>query len=298
MEASELCDGLKKKVASLEEQLSAVSEHRRVVRNDLTDYMRALRHVAEHLGVEKVGSCSELEHRIWVAVNDLRRAAKGITESEKLQQELRVVREDRQAAIDSREKKIDGLVCQLREVSDELESSRRQARSAACELKDYHVKYQALDKAADEACIFAGLDRSGEGIVQDVVLDSLDRLSKACVADTTDTRIKRLEQVCYGAESRSGVSCREINPWRRIEYVLNTMAAELAHLRVTGKVPEAVRKKVWAIQRNLGAEVSDHTHSHHRDETEEVINVLKAIENTAMDAQNVRAACLKLKELL
>jgi hypothetical protein len=383
MEASELCDQLKAKIAQLEDELKATKDSRNDFKGQLEDHQDVLRKLAEHLRVEYTGSVYELEHRLWQAANTLRGshadAIKPLVaelnqkrdECNLFSQRIKDLRlkikncadtvighrtgfSPEEAALPAiidtvrdlrRAKMVDAndmeelarlrleyaswlslksqitdeanqMRATLHFIADELGLSSRNAlperqwflkqlqelrvkvddaKKLGFELKDYHAKYQAINKAADEACNFAGLDRSPGPTVQDTVLDTLERLAKHCAAETTDSRIKLLERVCYGAESRSGVSCREINPWRRIEYVLNTMAAELAHLRVQGKVPEAVRTKVWAIQRNLEAEVNDYTH---RNETEEVIKILEAIEKKAYEAQNVRAACIKLKELL
>jgi len=212
-----------------------------------------------------------------------------------LKEHIDVLKADHQAAIEGREK-------ELNELSDEIKSTKDKLLQAQGELKDYNKYYKELHVAADKAATDAGLAPGHGYLVQLSILDVLERLSEACVNDTTDTRIKELEQVCYSAESRSGVMCKEQSPWRRIRYVLENMAAEIARLKCTGgnKVPEEVLRKLWAVLQNLDAKGADMAGEggEWSTDTGKALALIERIAEKAYRGQDIRATCLKLKELL
>lgn len=288
MEASELCDKLKNKINDLEKELVVTRAHRDTIEGALGDCKTVLNQIAAHLGVEAC-TVSETKHRVWIEVNNLRRELKAASSDKDDLDRMRSEAKERTK--------------QLRELSDELESTQRRARDAASELKKYNKKYKELEQAAKEALSHVGLGvQPEEYTVQAYVLATLSRLAEAAHNDTVDTRMNpheaAVEQACYSAESHTGIMCREANPWSRVEYVLKNMSAEISRLRNHAKpVSETVKQRIWQIQRNLNAEAG-RTAIPHQTDVEEVLAVLDLIEKKAMEAQNVRAACLKLKDLL
>jgi hypothetical protein len=252
-----------------------------------------------------------------------------------LKEHIDVLKADHQAAIEGRDKELN---------------------DALGELKGYHKAYKELEKATVAAMAKVGLRSDAEPYtVQAQVLQALERLSEAAFNDTVDSRLKKLEQVCYAAESRSGVMCREENPWQRIRYVLENMAAEIARLKVNkenavsplvyrrinelmvflgadgcrqgawvdeasqaiamldaiqkkvkeaqnSQVPEEVLRKLWAVLQNLDAKGADMAMAGEGGEWStdigKALALTERIAQKAYEGQNIKAACLKLKELL
>lgn len=185
----------------------------------------------------------------------------------------------------------------IREAAGASKLVEAERESARAELVTYHKRYQELDRAAAVALARVGLVCEFDShLVQDRVVQTLDRLSDAALNDTVDKRIKELEQVCYLAESTGGVMCREENPWTRVTWVLQQLSAQLARYRVQGSEDLApIRKRLWHIATNLGFDGVEGSWKNH---TAEINDLLAAIEKKAYEGQNVKAALLRVKDLL
>jgi hypothetical protein len=424
------CDSLKEKIRDLEADLARnkqlvstwrqdAENQRELVRQNCDTKMELLKilgFTAEHLGVSQEGTNQVVSHRIWEAVNELRRDAKQLrgdlsncTRTAELKEAIKVQTEgvkqleadceDLRVLVSDRDAKLrnQALTCEKlqKELAEEKESRKdllawrtelrerigrsyklagggcsphsaeqldfvdaevrsfKEARTKAAadlsrvlsdqekyakalqgitsavfincdgalvykdfvdnvlkkfrelgfgcrdELSEYHRKYNELETTAERAMERVGLVSEGCSTKHDAIKQSLERLSEAAHNDTVDARMKELEQVCYAAETRSGIMCREENPWRRVKYMLENLAAEIARSKVGVKVHEKIKGKVWAILTNLGVGVvAVAGDARWSDDVSEVLDVLGAIEKKAYEAQNVRAACLKLKELL
>lgn len=182
-------------------------------------------------------------------------------------------------------------------VRDQRNAAKSQAEAAKYldDLKDYEKAFKELDAAAKKAMEAVGMQYgAGKWTKRECLIDALERLSEVALNDTVDSKIKELEQVCYHAESQSGCLSTRQNPWQRVKEVLETMAAKIR--RQEHQVPDEVWRKMWAILSNLG--LSQTWGGGTLSQAEEAMHVLRAIETKAYDCQNIKAACMRLKELL
>lgn len=310
------CDALKEKICKLESDNAALKRTEKMLRDNIDaaerygqsqrdekmELLKILGDTAKHLRVSEDGTNQDVSLRIWAAVNDLRRGHNDylltvarvaqavdadttgtihnvmdsiLVQFSKLKEEIDVLKADNQAAIEGRDK-------ELNEQSGEL--------------KMYGNRYKELDQAAKKALASVGLTVVPEPYtVQQTILDALEKLAEAAFNDTVDSKLKELEQVCYSAESRSGIMCREENPWARIKWVLDGMSSEICRWRCGNNVHETVRTRMRETASRLGLVL---TKVAWRSELGEVSELLGMLEKKALEGQDIKAACLKLKELL
>ena len=202
---------------------------------------------------------------------------------------------------DETERLIEALREQIKIAESQAKMATMQASDSAYELKEYHKKYQELEAAAKVAVTKAGVKvHADEYTVQAYVLAALERMSAAVRNDTVDTRMKKLEQLCYQAESTSGVLCREANPWDRVAWVLNQMACTITSLRNSPQVNGALKARIFRLQRSVGAEVTPSAPKLAPDASDfdTLLYVLDLIEMKVAESRRVHDLFLKLKEVL
>lgn len=273
----------------------------RIQTGNCEELMMFLSYIAYNAGVAEAPSeakdkCSAqaVYTRVLHKLSKMRDAG---SENEELQDKL----EKKEKVLEYAKGELDDCSKKLRELKEESERERCNAAKSQAEaakyledLKDYEKAFKEIGAAAEKAMVSVGMQYgAGKWTKRECLIDALERLSEAALNDTVDSKIKELEQACYSAESQSGCLCKEQNPWARVKWVLNQQACKIRHQEF--QVPEKVRKKLWAILSNLGMGVVEGAAFNGADEA---MAILEAIEKKAYEGQNIRAACVRLKELL
>lgn len=336
-EATAACDALKARIKSLEDDLAGRDAAATTFQLSYESTHKLMEKIAAHVNAaSRGGNCSGMADSImWAfdklkaeSAGDQRNAAKSQAEAAKLLEEIDVLKADHEAAIEGREKELNDTNYELKEYNKKYKELEQAAKDALATvgLQAHPSEYTV------QATVLAALSRLADAALNDTVDSRIKVLEEVCYSAesgsgcmcTAKNPWDRVKWVLQAMESK--IRLLKLQPanekvTKRIYQIQRNLNAEddrpfatpyrteeetLLHVldliekKAQRVPPDEIMKTLWSVLRNLDPTGASRAGEGGEWSTEygKALALIQRIAEKAYEGQNIKAACLRLKELL